>query len=56
MARLADLSTDSVWLFTIDEARKKAQQHSEKNQRRLLSVAMRKSPLVASRKSPLVAM
>ena len=32
---LCDLSTDSVWLFTIDEARKLAQQHNAKGQRQL---------------------
>lgn len=30
-----DLSTDSAWLFTIDEARELAQQHSAKGQRQL---------------------
>ncbi len=30
-----DLSTDSAWLFTIDEARKLAQQHSAKENRQL---------------------
>lgn len=30
-----DLSTDSAWLFTIDEARKLAQQHNDKGQRQI---------------------
>lgn len=30
-----DLSTDSAWLFTLDEARELAQQHSAKGQRQL---------------------
>jgi hypothetical protein len=30
-----DLSTDSPWLFTIDQARELAQQHSPNNQRQL---------------------
>ena len=30
-----DLSTDSAWMFTIDEARELAKQHSAKGQRQL---------------------
>lgn len=51
MLALVRLSTDSVWLFTLDEARELAQQHNDKGNRQLYWYSDEKPPLGARREA-----